>query len=454
MRDNFQSSMKKKVLFFAREYQADFFPLLRSEKYDAYYVTLTLEEKRRVEAKGQPVFACFEEMYDTLIPVQFPESYFLTSFASDRFMGSLSLAERQTILGKEIAFWRFALEEGKADAVINETVAIEASEVLFIEAEKRRIPYYSWMSLPVPNTFYFQHTPMNNELNWSIQDLQPLDEDLARAEEYMEKVRQGVGAPFYAQNLKKRGNPVVLLKFVKRWILAKKRSVKYSKAKSLAIFGCPQRIFSTRIKLYFLSIFRGYKKLEEYRQHELIFYPLHFEPEATLKYMSEFYSCQPSTIEYIAKCLKSNQILVIKEHPQQPGMLLTAAFRRVQREYSNVLFLPAEIPTAQLIRDCKAIVTLTSTAGFEGMIIGKPVFVLGKIFYNQCPGINKVSSYEELRSLMHAPHYQVSTQEQARQFIAKMVRYASSGNPYEHANLYSQQNISAVTRAIERQLEL
>ncbi len=83
--------MKKKVLFFAREYQADFFPLLRSPKYDAYYVTLTLEEKRRVEAKGQPVFACFEEMYDTLAPDQFPESYFLTSFASDRFMGNIPL---------------------------------------------------------------------------------------------------------------------------------------------------------------------------------------------------------------------------------------------------------------------------------------------------------------------------------------------------------------------------
>ena len=444
--------MKKKVLFFAREYQADFFPLLLSEKYNAYYVTLTLEEKRRVEAKGQPVFACFEEMSDTLSPDQIPESYFLTSFASDRFMGDLSLAERQTILGKEIAFWRFALEEGKADAVINETVAIETSEVLLIEAQKRGIPYHSWMSLPVPNTFYFQRTPMYSELDQRIQEIQPGSEDLAKAEMYMEKVRQGAGAPFYAQNLKKRGNPVVLLKNVKRWFLAKKRSGKYARNKSLAVFGAPQRVFGTQMKLYFLSLFRKYRKQEGFKQYELIFYPMHFEPEATLRYMSEFYSNQVATIESISKCLKTNQVLVIKEHPQQPGMFLTYPFRQIQRNYSNILLLPAEIPTSELIKDSAAIVTLTSTAGFEGLILGKPVFVLGKVFYNQCPGVYKILSYEELREKLRAPSYLKPSAEKVKHFIAQMIHYANVGNPYPHANLYASDNIAAVTRAIERQL--
>ncbi len=295
---------------------------------------------------------------------------------------------------------------------------------------------------------------MYNELDQRIQEIQPGSEDLTRAEMYMEKVRQGAGAPFYAQNLKKRGNPVVFLKSFKRWLLAKKRSAKHSKNKSLAVFGNPQQVFGTQMKLYFLSLFRKYKKQEELKQFELIFYPMHFEPEATLRYMSEFYSNQVATIENISKCIKTNQILVVKEHPQQAGMFLTSKFRQLQRNYSNILFLPAEIPTSDLIRESTAIVTLTSTAGFEGLILGKPVFVLGKVFYNQCPGVHKIQSYEELRQKLRAASYSMPSVEKVKYFVAQMIHHANAGNPYPHANLYTSDNIAAVTHAIEKQLEI
>lgn len=440
-------------MFFAREYQSDFFPLLNSLKYESIYVTLTLDEKKRVEAKGKSVLLCFEEEYDTLVPADVPDDYFETSFGSDRYLGPLSLQLRREILGKEISFWRQALETSRATAVVNEIVAIEISEVLHLECRKRGIRYLSWLSFAAPNTFYFQHTPMHNQLDNSIQLLQPTAADVAKAEAYIEKVLAGSGQPFYAQNIKKRGNPVMLLKSIKRWMLTKISASRYPKAKSLAIFGNPQYVFATSIKLYFLSFFRKYKKLDDFRGFDLVFYPLHFEPEATLKYMSEFFSNQAATIEYISKCLKTNQVLVVKEHPQQPGMLLTDTFRRLQRNYSNILLLPAEIPTTHLIRECKAIVTLTSTAGFEGLIAGKPVFVLGKIFYNQCPGVHKIGSYEDLRQKLRSPEYAKPSPEQVKHFISQMVHYTHVGNPYQHASLYTNENIADVTRAIEEELK-
>ena len=53
------ASTKPRILMFARGYQADFFPELRDEAYEAVYVTLTREEAAQVRAKGAEVAACF-----------------------------------------------------------------------------------------------------------------------------------------------------------------------------------------------------------------------------------------------------------------------------------------------------------------------------------------------------------------------------------------------------------
>ena len=59
--------MKKPVvLFFARGYQAHFYPSIISDKYDAIFVTLTKKEKHIVEEMGGTTVGCFEEDYALL----------------------------------------------------------------------------------------------------------------------------------------------------------------------------------------------------------------------------------------------------------------------------------------------------------------------------------------------------------------------------------------------------
>lgn len=444
--------MKKRVLFFARDYQADLFPLLRSDNYESIYVTLTIKEKKRVEVNGEKVHACFEELYDTIVPEPISETYFLTSFAADRYLGYLPLKERIIILGKEIAFWKEILDKYQPLAVVNETVAIEMAEIMHIEASKRGIKYLSWMSFPVPNRFYWQYSPMHNVQSPDIFRIDPSAVDIKMAAEYIAKVEAGAGTPFYAQNLKSRKNLITLLKFVVRWGGSLITSTKYNKAKNLAIFGCPQKILKTRIQLYFTSFFLKYQRLEDYKNYKLVFYPLHFEPEATLRYMSEFYANQVANIENIAKCLKTNQILVVKEHPQQPGMLLTKRFNSIRKSFSNIVFLPAEYPTSKLIKEATAIITLTSTAGFEGLISGKPVFVLGRVFYNQCPGASKISSFDDLREQLHANEYPKPSKQDITRFIAQMIHYTQPGNPFMHSTVFQKENIASIVAAIEKQI--
>ena len=75
------------VPFFARGYQAEFFPSLIDSAYDAVFVTLTADERRRVESAGGVVAACFEEQFKQF-PVFVPdEGWLATELSTDRFLG-------------------------------------------------------------------------------------------------------------------------------------------------------------------------------------------------------------------------------------------------------------------------------------------------------------------------------------------------------------------------------
>jgi hypothetical protein len=442
----------KKILFFSRDYQADFFPLLDSENYESFHVTLTINEKKKVEEAGKKVSGCFELEYDQLKPANVPNVYFHTSLNADRYLGHLDYRDRLEVLGKEIQFWANLLDEIKPDLIINESIAIEIAEVLYVEALKRNIEYLSWMSFPVSDTFYWQTSPVHNSLFKEIFDREPGPSDMERANTYVKKVFDGAGAPFYAVNTRSRHNLPAFLKNVKSFFSTRFKTRGYQRNKRIAIFGAPSAIYKSAIISYFNSFLYKYDDLASLENVQLVFYPLHYEPEASLKYMSEFYDNQVGTIENMAKCLRMNQVLIVKEHPQQPGMLLTGKYRHLRANNSNVIYLPAEHPTANLIKKCFAVITLISTAGFEALIMGKPVFVLGKVFYDKCPGINYIESFSQLRELLHNDSYAIPDNNEVVHFLAQMINYTCSGNPFPHDNLYSKENANKIIVAIEEYL--
>ncbi len=447
--------MKPKVLFFARDYQADFFVFLKSDLYESLLVTLTKSEKRRIQNAGCEVVACFEEEFDQLPIAKFSPDYLETSYLSDRYLRHASVFERDEILGKEVSFWQGIFEKHKPAMVVNETIAIEISEVLYIESKRRNIEYISWMSFPIKNHFYWQSTPMHNSLDQDVFNPVPDESARKKAELYMDQVKAGAGKPFYAQNVRSRYSLYALAKNIYWYFRCILTEHSYKgKGKNLAIFGDNSSFYLENLKATFCSIFYGYDDLEAYQHYEKVFYPLHYEPEAVLFYMSEFYSNQLATIENIAKCLPQNQVLVVKEHPQQAGYLLLKRYRDLKKRVPNVVFIPAEVSTSHLLNKCTATVTLGSTAGLEGLVLGKPVIVLGRIFYDKYENVNRVETYEELRRLLrNASELKRPDRESLKDYLAKVISHCVPGNPFNHEGLYSTENIGHIVSAIETQLK-
>lgn len=445
-------SGKPKILFFARGFQAGFYPELRDDRYEAVYATLTREEAAQVRAKGCKVAACFEADFDELVPAEVPEHYLLTSLMSERFLGRYSHEERLMILGKEIAFWRSLLDEHQPIAVCNELIAIEISEVLLIETRARSIRYLAPMYCLIEGLFYWLPDPLT--LSGRSLDLpEPRDASLALADAYLAEVRKSDYKPYYVRNLASRRalKPLATgLAKAALWRWRDKQSADATKPGAFRYETYAEE-YGKRPQVFAASLRHSYDALVDIPgDHELVLYPLHQEPEATLNYMSEFFSSQVATIENILKCLSPHQRLVVKEHPVDKGALLRPKFRDLRARYSNLAFLPAEVPAREILDRCDRVVTLTSSVGWEAAVLGKSVCVMGEIYWDSVPGVTRISSFPELREAMRTPIAEMPrvTPQAARRFVASLAEFSHKGRPLPNAQLYDPANIADVREAI------
>ncbi len=442
--------MKPKILFFARDYQALFFPKIIFDSYESIFVTLFKAEKKIIEKDGFKVFACFEEDFDNLdITGINCENYLETSFFADRFFGKFAMDERLFLLKKEIAFWRNILTNLSPIAVVNEVVAVEISEVLAIEAKKEKIRYIGWNNTSFPDKpFYFISNPFNTSLYQSIFDQTPSETSIKYAEQFYS---QKDITPFYVKGLKSRlslirlwNTVLTLVKSLLTFLLVKTKGIN----KYLSTYYTPR--YKWRDLLIALKSFWGsYDDINRFKgKYELIFYPLHYEPEAAILYMSEFNEDQIALIRNLSKCLNQNQILAVKEHPQQLGLLLTKEFRKLRKRLSNVIFIRGEVPSDWVINNVELIVTQTGTLGWEAIIRNKPVVLLGKNFYDKYPYINNFVSFDDLRHMIRTHSYKIPQKDATIKYIAQMWDYSYAGNPFPYPDLYTEKNINDVKIAI------
>ena len=434
---------KPTVLFFARGYQTDFYPKLVCEDYDAVFVTLTRAEKQQVERNGCRVEACFEEDFERIVPVEVDGDYLITSLAADRFLGRFDHVERLRILGREIAFWRALIERFQPVAVVNELVAIEIAEVLLIESRRAGIRYLAGMHAVVDDRFYWLPDPIS--ISGRHLELNEASEaDHAAAHEYVHNLIEKNHRPWYVIGLAGRHAVlpfvVALVKYAVWSLRARQRRFRYESY---------VEDYRKRVTVYLRGWFFRYDRLDAIPDdREIVFYPLHQEPEATLDYMSDVYASQAATIENILKCLTPRQVLVVKEHPVDKGSLLQKKFWRLRKSLSGLYLLPGEVDGRQVFSRATRIVTLTSTVGWEAAANGKAVYVLGQIFFDALPGVQVVSDFRMLREMLHRPVPQPVRREDIERMVAQMLHHCHPGNPFPHAGLYTPENIRRVIDAI------
>lgn len=447
---------KKCLIFFSRDYQANLFPRLRIDGYDLYHVTLNRTEKDKVEKLGGKVVGCLEDMYPDLQEATLTYPYLKFSWGNDRFLKNYNYSRRLLMQKKIVSFWRGILEEYKPIGVVNEPVAIEVSEIMYIECERLGIPYLALSSFMMQDTIFFQHSPLHGSYEGELDNVIPSTIDIAKAKKLVDSIKSGFFKPSYTKNLSSRFSVIQLLKNFKLMFLTALRRFKVRDKEILDLcYG--EYMFQIRLNIshFFKSLLCSnmYNSLDDLPPDvKLVFFPLHLEPEASILYCAYLFSDQDAVIKYILKCLPENYVLVVKEHPNQPGALLDKRFWSIRRDHPNLFLIRGEISSSPLIQKCDLIITLGGSAGFEGLVLGKSVINFGKTYYDSYNGVINISSFEQLYLFFREKNLKKLTQDDLIYFVAKVFSKMKRGNPFVHSALYTEANLLDISLSILEEL--
>ncbi len=124
-----------------------------------------------------------------------------------------------------------------------------------------------------------------------------------------------------------------------------------------------------------------------------IYFPLQFTPEITTLACAPIYEDQAYLAREIAKQLPDGMLLYVKEHTSMVGRREGSFYKRLQNVH-NIKLVPTRVSTFELMRKARAVATITSTAGWEAYLMGRPVVVFGNVFFDECANVLKTHVHE------------------------------------------------------------
>lgn len=119
-----------------------------------------------------------------------------------------------------------------------------------------------------------------------------------------------------------------------------------------------------------------YVKSEDLPLLNYAFFPLHTEPEVTLSVYSKAYLNQIEAVRLLSHNLPVGMKLVVKEHPWSIGKRPLSYYRKLL-EIPNVMLAHPSMKSRELISHCQLVTVIAGSIGFEGLMLNKPVIVLG-----------------------------------------------------------------------------
>lgn len=132
---------------------------------------------------------------------------------------------------------------------------------------------------------------------------------------------------------------------------------------------------------------------------KFLLYPMHFHPESSTSILAGSYLDEYEVIRNIAFSLPEGVRLYVKDHISAWGYPSMDFYHRVKR-LPNVRLLGPNAPTKQLIKLSAGVITLTSTVGYEALLLKTRVYLFGRVFYEFHKGVTRIENPAVLRELI------------------------------------------------------
>lgn len=308
------------------------------------------------------------------------------------------------------------LEKEKPDLVYLPVVSAMGNMLLYHLAKKRNIPVLVGAETRINSgyavsedyrTFTFANKVFQSFKNNSV--------SLEEGRKYVEGFRSNPRTYLYVmQNFKHSGTLRMAFAWISPWRVFRFFSFVLSRIWHQSIHA--RDYTDERIHWYLIDVLRrkirlmrGFNDLyDTYNSKEpFVYYPLHFEPELATLVLARHWTDQISTIKHIAESLPFNYKLYVKEHPAMVGYR-TRAWYQTLKKIPNIKLIHPNHNSFSILKEARLVTTLTGTAGWEAVLLGKPVLVLGDAYYAELSFVEKCTDLSNIafaiRKQLSHPH--------------------------------------------------
>lgn len=318
-----------------------------------------------------------------------------------------------------LCYFENIFEEKQIDLVLYENVSNTFAHFALFVAKKKGAKYYGIGGSRLPGRFSITDDPLadNNteKIFKEIQAGQRLISNELRlwASQYISNIDKIV--PDYMKN-----NGLDRTSLFKRYIQRNKLSkikalIRHVSDKRLENFqiGNPLR---THFNLFMRNVKRRFKLKYVRRLYDetvpgdnFLLYPIHFHPESSTSILAGTYLDEYEVIRNIAFNLPEGVRLYVKDHISAWGYPTLSFYKKIKR-LPNVRLLEPNAPTKQLIKESAGVITLTSTVGYEALLLKKHVYLFGEVFYSFHKGVTHIENpaklYQHLKQcIKNAPDW-------------------------------------------------
>lgn len=335
---------------------------------------------------------------------------YLADFERAQFNKTLHKISKTHNSCAQLAFFESILRTHSIDFILFEDIANTFSYHSYLVGKQFGATYISIAAPRLPNRFlmysggaFCTHTEIEKTLqaiesgvNIASGEIKQLSENylnnLATTEPDYMKSNGLSDLNFISRNTNARDK-------LHLWFNIIKHSLKF---KGGYVFGNPLKIqlaimartITRNLKAKKLSSFYSQPVLSE----NFILYPLHYHPEASTSVLAGTYFNEYETIRNIAFNLPVGTKLYVKDHKSAYGFPELSFYKSLTK-LPNVKVIEPFFDTKKLIKASKAVITLTSTVGYEALLLNKRVFLFGNVFYQFHPNVVRIENPAKLFNL-------------------------------------------------------
>ena len=122
---------------------------------------------------------------------------------------------------------------------------------------------------------------------------------------------------------------------------------------------------------------------------------MHYHPESSTSVLAPSYTNEFNNILNISNNLPFGTYLYVKDHTNAVGVQSTDFYKKIQL-LPAVKLVHHKVNIKNLIIKSKGVITINSTAGYEALMLGKPVILLGRVLYESFKNVYFVNNFSEI----------------------------------------------------------